>query len=74
MLTEHPWPRVQARPRNIVQLAHQCVAGQRAAVGRLIKKPTQFWTNSPDMAGVLQAFICDQQHAHSHAEAADTRR
>eukprot|EP00974_Lingulodinium_polyedra_P064435 6225073-Lingulodinium_polyedra.AAC.1 len=50
------------------------MTGQRAAEGKLIKKPTQFWTNSPDMAHALQGFICDRQHEHSHAEGADTKR
>eukprot|EP00974_Lingulodinium_polyedra_P001799 169822-Lingulodinium_polyedra.AAC.1 len=74
LFTEHPWPRVQARPRNIVQLVHQCMTGQRAADSRLIKKPTQFWTNSPDMAYALRGLICVKQHEHSHVEGADTRR
>eukprot|EP00974_Lingulodinium_polyedra_P000078 7383-Lingulodinium_polyedra.AAC.1 len=50
------------------------MTGQTAADGKLIKKPTQFWANSPDVAHALQGLICGRQHEHSHAEGADTKR
>eukprot|EP00974_Lingulodinium_polyedra_P074301 7201185-Lingulodinium_polyedra.AAC.1 len=51
------------------------MAGQRAADERFVKKkPTRFWTNSPDMAYVLQGLICDGRHEHARAEGADARR
>eukprot|EP00974_Lingulodinium_polyedra_P006814 648409-Lingulodinium_polyedra.AAC.1 len=53
MFTARFWPRVQAHPRNIVQFVRQCMIGQRVGDGRLVKKPTQFWANSPDVAHSL---------------------
>eukprot|EP00974_Lingulodinium_polyedra_P131317 11217199-Lingulodinium_polyedra.AAC.1 len=50
------------------------MTGQRVADGRLAKKPTQLWTNSPDMAYALQGLLCDKLHRHSPAEGAHTRR
>eukprot|EP00974_Lingulodinium_polyedra_P013660 1323074-Lingulodinium_polyedra.AAC.1 len=50
------------------------MTGQRAADGRLIQKPTQFWTNSPDLAYALRGLICDGKHEHAHAEGAGTKR
>eukprot|EP00974_Lingulodinium_polyedra_P084438 8174142-Lingulodinium_polyedra.AAC.1 len=59
LFTEHPWPRVQGHPHNIVQLVHQYMTSQRAVDGKPITKPTQFWTNSPDIARALRGRICD---------------
>eukprot|EP00974_Lingulodinium_polyedra_P058583 5641154-Lingulodinium_polyedra.AAC.1 len=57
-----------------MQLVRQCVIGHRAADGRLIKKPTQFWTNSPDLAYAMRGLICDGQQEHAHVEGADAKR
>eukprot|EP00974_Lingulodinium_polyedra_P011198 1080788-Lingulodinium_polyedra.AAC.1 len=74
MSTEQPWPRVQDRPRNIIQRLRHCAIGQRAVDGCLIKKPTQVWTNSPDMASVAQGISCHCRRERAHAEGADARR
>eukprot|EP00974_Lingulodinium_polyedra_P076480 7402297-Lingulodinium_polyedra.AAC.1 len=50
------------------------MTGQRVADGRLIEKPTQFWTNSPDIGSALQGLICDNQPEHAHVAGVDTRR
>ena len=62
---EEPWPKVLSRSDALACTFDQCMTGQRASTGLLVKKPTELRSNHPVLLQPFQDLRCSGDHEHT---------
>ena len=69
LFEEGEWPKVLRNEKVVHRIFHQCRTGQRAACGRLAKKPTQLYASHEALVAPFEDLKCNGRHEHANTEA-----
>ena len=68
LYAEAPWPEVRTDDRVVSQVFDQCRTNQRAADGKLAKKPTELVASDEALLRPFRNLRCNGRHIHANTE------